>query len=1505
MPRLARLRYVSIGHPNARLEDLTLDLRDGEGRATDSTLWLRNGGGKSSILNLFFALLRPDRREFLGGRAEAKRRKIEDYVLPEDRAVLVAEWELDPPAGTLDLAPDTSGPERYLSGVFYEWRQVGGGPSLRRLFFAAPADDAEPRLTIDGLPLTLHGDDGELRRRTMSSFKSEWTALAEERGAGEVITTEHQREWHEQLDRVGIDTELFAYQIRMNQREGGVDELFRFDSDEAFVDFLLELALDPALGERVGRNIATFKTELKERRDRLVPERVLLEGLAARLSPLVGLTHDRAALSGRLDEAAATVTGLRLWGDAEVARFESEAEAAADAAKVAERDVAVARASRAESLQRAAGLRLAAAQARHAETELELDTTRHRIVEAERLKTLWEAAVPLRNALRFERQAEQHRKDLEQKQSQNAPALAALEAGAVAYAGALATKARRLRLDESARRADEEAARAEVRELRRKIGAAHATLARVESEIRRLEGLVEEHGRERRHLEVEGALEVEEPGEVALARLDGEVARDEARLEGLRAELKVAKDKIAALYEQRREASAEEAAVRAKARAEAKRLAEATALRRELEEHPRLRSLLEVESLDLERLPEATLAQLGEAARRSLDQVVRLKIERAADVRAVVHLEERGLLPPGPDAERVLEALAGRVVGARSGWAWLEAQGHEGEGPRGRLRRAPHLAVAVVVPDDALDEAASLVARSGLELDGMVALVGEGTLADDGAAEGVRVVGPASDAWFDRAAAEVELGRRQARLDSYAGQIVEEEARRSEIEGLVGRIRELRRRFPRGWFAEQEARVTELEERAATHAARASEAAEAARAADAGTGEASAEIERIGKDQARRRTQRALVGQFVRQHEARLEAHRAALADARAARETARAEEERWAEVEATVEARATELSDTTRKLGEEARAVEQELSTVEYVTGGGHLHAAARGEEAADAPSVDELRERYKALKAGYEERVDEDGLVRLRREAEGLAREERRRFTTRLGAGRRGKGVRALDEASVLAALRGLDDAQDVETRLDEASRAHETAQFALGELTAREKQARDALTAERRRCREARAEVPEGFSGTPEDAEARAFEADEAAALAGERIETRRADAERARARHAERNRAAEGLRKDRAHLDAVVGAHAALFGERLETATPAPVGGLDADELVTRVRGLEVELKGVREELSRLDGARSSAVRALRAWATDPKFEALSSPIARQFSRAEAEDLEGRAPGLADELALRVQIIASQLEEMDKHREVLVSEALAAAEEGLALVRAAAQQSRLPEHLPGLGGARFLRVTMHVPEDGAARRERIAELVDQLLDSRAGGEGVSGLALVQQAVRKLARPIRVSVLNPDPVVGRERVDITDMARFSGGEQLTSAILLYCTLAQLRVRRRGMFRRHSSLLALDNPIGRASRVRFLELQREVARAMDVQLVYTTAVNDYEALRALPNVIRVKNQRIDKRSGYRVLESDKAVGRLEAARIVRGELPPQIELFAGTQASKRKRKR
>lgn len=219
----------------------------------------------------------------------------------------------------------------------------------------------------------------------------------------------------------------------------------------------------------------------------------------------------------------------------------------------------------------------------------------------------------------------------------------------------------------------------------------------------------------------------------------------------------------------------------------------------------------------------------------------------------------------------------------------------------------------------------------------------------------------------------------------------------------------------------------------------------------------------------------------------------------------------------------------------------------------------------------------------------------------------------------------------------------------------------------------------------------------------------------------------------------------------------------------------------------------------------------------------------------------------------------------------------------AEEGLSLLKRAQRQSILPATLPTLGGSQFLHISLTVPDDPADRRARLGELVDEWVNT---GETPSAIGLIQQAVRRLSRPIRVKVLNPDPDVKAQAVDITEMSRFSGGERLTCAILLYCTLAQLRARTRGLSRSPSSVLLLDNPIGRASRPKFLELQRAVAREMGVQLIYTTGVDDYGALHALPNTVRLRNSRMSRGTGQKIVEVEQpGESVIEAAQIARKE--------------------
>jgi DNA repair exonuclease SbcCD ATPase subunit len=474
------------------------------------------------------------------------------------------------------------------------------------------------------------------------------------------------------------------------------------------------------------------------------------------------------------------------------------------------------------------------------------------------------------------------------------------------------------------------------------------------------------------------------------------------------------------------------------------------------------------------------------------------------------------------------------------------------------------------------------------------------------------------------------------------------------------------------------------------------------------------------------------------------------------------------------------------------------------------------------------------------------------------------------------------------VEAALHTLTDASQVDGRRMEAARAYASATGTHGNQTQVEQRAAEEFDRAQKACTDLGdiPEIPEtDQSPGALQADAQSKAAEEAARRFEEIADHHRHLAEQAETVRSSTAYQVEQLQKDREHLDTIAQSYQDLL-------ISSPRDLADVDQVVPpgddravgdETRAIRKTLEESRSNSANLDEERRKAVRGLRAWVTESRFEALQNQVARHFGSADDGELENHALSWQQELRLRIETINAQLAEMNQHRDILLTETLEAGEEGLALLRSASNQSRLPDHLPRLGGAQFLRITTHAPEALAERRGRIGELIDEIVDI---GEIPSGIPLVQQAVRRLGKPIRVKVLNPDPDLDQDAVDITDMARFSGGEQLTSAILLYCSLAQLRARTRGLYRKPSSVLILDNPIGRASRVRFLELQRDVARAMGVQLLYTTGVNDHDALRTLPNVIRLRNQRIDRNSGNRLVEFAAEDGSsVEATRIVRGE--------------------
>jgi hypothetical protein len=1474
MPQLARLRLVSIGHPSARFGDLVLDFRDPSGFATDATLWLRNGGGKSSLLNLFFALVRPDRREFLGNRAEAKQRRLEDYVLPRDRGVVVAEWALD--------SGGNGGPgPGYLTGVFYEWGGSGGADAgqLKRLFFAGHSGPL--RFALDQLPLVTETGDGKLVRRSMAAFRQELATLRDGEPDLQLFWATTNREWTEHLISIGIDPELFTYQIRMNQREGGADEVFRFADHDQFVDFLLGLALDPALGDGVTANIGTFRQELRDRKDQWLPEIELVGGILERLSPLVEVHQQRGRWLADVETGGREFAALLQFFEtrraaltSEIAGLESRRAASAAALEQA-RDAAH------RELQDAAALRAHAAELRHGraaaqtrQARAELDAAIHRV-------RLWEAAVPLWAALRAAASAAGYLGELEHKRAQFAPELGELKLAAARYAAALRESAHGQRDAATGELATAAAERKRAAALRATAAEHGALGSQARERVRNLDERLDEIQRERTALERDAVLEPGEAASAASARLAAASERTSASAAAMHdRDRELARD-LAIQRSERTAALAD--AVRAEERTNrlADELGDGMRARRELEASDELRRQLETETIDALRLPPAIVYQIHDASRHARDQAIGDRVAQTLDERALLALEADGLLPPNRDVEQVLGAVRSRLQSAWSGWAYLEANVPCDQRAR-FIQAIPMIVEGVVIADAELPHALEQIASAVLALDGPVAIAPQSafTLREDGdepsraagAAEPQRVVvlGPTGDGRFDRAAADQELQLRRARLARHAEAITAAETRAAALQRLAIQLEQFFERTPSSWFAEREHRIAA--ERA-THTSQRERAADLERAIAA----VGREREDIAARLAELERQRADLELGIARceafavrarHEDDWQRERASAASAIDEYERAAAEARAGAEL-ADGEAEAADRRATAAR--EQAAVLEAELRTIDYpgdaVEGDADLAAPP-----AAAP-LEDLRHEYRRRKDVYEERVGEDTLDRLAAHDQAQAAMHRARFE-RLAR------QYDLGEGAVGAALDALGEAGSPDDRLRDANEARADASGALGHATISEQRAKEKLDDANRHCHELAAPALPERRELPDSAELAdrdAHDIEQRAHALARDADDLEDELDGVTRQLAAASRSFE--RVDQARKRA--GSLGSAYGDLL-VATTSEDHTLDVrdDDIGTEIDDIEAVLKQARTQLVRLDAARSSAVRAVRSFASEPRFDVLNSLLARKLVDAEPEDLERLAGSHIADLGARREQLEAQVASIDRHRETLVTEALNAAEEGLALLRSAANQSRLPEHVPGLGGAQFLRITTHTIDDVAERRARIATLIDEICDA---GQLPSGLALVQRAVRRLARPIKVYVLHPDPALGRESVEIPEIARCSGGEQLTSAILLYCTLAQVRARARGATRKGTGVLILDNPIGRASRARFLELQREVARTMGVQLVYTTGVNDYDALRALPKIVRLRNQRIDRGSGHQVVELEE--GGIEAIQLGRVE--------------------
>ncbi|MGW0088429.1 hypothetical protein ACWDWS_05380 [Streptomyces sp. NPDC003328] len=1508
MYELSRVRLYSIGPAGARYADTVLDLRGvgdpvpdpaptqaeffeeepvGPPRrpAPAGVLFLENGGGKSVLLKLIFSVMLPGHRNTLGGASSGVLRK---FLLADDCGHVALEWQ------------HTLTGECVVVGKVSEWRgrQVSSDP--RKFAEAWYSFRPGPGLSLDNLPVAestavrppAEGASGAAgRRRTMKGFRDALTEAGKAYPHLEVHWEEIHDRWNEHLTDLGLDPELFRYQREMNADEGEAAGLFAVKKDSDFTDLLLRAVTDTRDTDGLADLVGGFGNKLG-RRAELMAERDFTAGSVDLLGRIVDAAGTR---SRARDIHAGAERRTRTLARRLSARGVRERMRATD---LAQRVTAAAYAvTHAEGARERSALIAAELAYRHASSALAgaekaAAAQKRELADARQLYSAWQAAeAVLRHRAAADRSA-RVAAAIREAERDAAPALAARARAAVDLVRALHAAA-----ESAGTLADEEeersaALQAAGESAHRDATAAATEAQRARSEVGHLRQRLAEVEQETAEAVRAGWLDDSapdaDPARAALAASDAEKAAvaawDTAREASRRASEHA---REAASAESRAELTAARSADAATAAERAYEAEQSTA--RTLAAEERLSELLSLSGTGGARVPrprrdeetgaEDSAAEGGSLTAEELDrfadelsellddtvtsaerQLFELRTAAADDARILGALGDGGLLPPGPDVLATVEFLGEHGIPALPGWRYL-AQAVDPADHARVLAARPELVDGVIITDpdthararDALSDAA-LLPRSAVAVGTAAALLAPTPALDEGGGDGGVFLVPPNPAMHDEHAADEERQALRARATERDEEIRALAARLGKDRELTARLASWRTGCPAGRLTELAAAARDTRAFAEEAEAELTEARTVRAEADEVAAEAAqVREERQESAQRARRAADALAGLAFRLRErAGWQAALRELADEAVeseARAQSRLERARAADEDRRAAQRA---ADDARRTARALRAERAEIA--------GAPDDVPADDSDAPKASLPALREAYRAASQVYEK--------------------------VGVGADLRAEQARAeSDDSAALAELDRLSnkvrsraeqllqspDGSDGPSRQAAAARAEELVQLLETRMsTASEQLGRLRGEAERHAPEngEAHTELPEEMA--PRDTE----HAQSLLRTATSELASGVEALGRAREAHAElldAHRAAEdaagGFDEIAAMLRDLLREHAAE--EEQEEPEPYPGSLEEARRSAAESRR---SLRGCATDLSSAESAVREASDVLVRHANSTRYEQVRTPARQQIRELPASALPEHAQRWADAFAPRLRVLTDELAQLERNRDSIVDRLRGLVESALATLRSAQRLSRLPEGLGEWSGQEFLRIRFEEP-DQATLTERLGEVIDEA--TRAAVRKNSdlrrdGMSLLLRGVGAALQPrgVAVEILKPDAVLRAERVPVGQMGDvFSGGQLLTAAIALYCTMAALRSNDRGRDRhRHAGTLFLDNPIGRANATYLLELQRAVSDALGVQLLYTTGLFDTTALAEFPLVIRLRND-ADLRAGLKYI--------------------------------------
>lgn len=1423
MYRLARIRVAGAGPIDARFDKPSPEAGPFEvscigasDAPEDSVIWLENGGGKTVFLALLFHVLRPDKASQIGNDEKGRRADIGDFVLTGDVAHVACEWAA------------TDGDARLITGLVADRR----GTNINRTWYLLAVRDRAA--SLEDLVFDIDG-----RRVPHSRFLESLDQLASRAGKtgrhNRIVVTKAttQRHWFDVLADHDLDPALFEYQVRMNRSEGGATSLFRFSSAEKFVDFFLQLTLNAdtvaALTEELGR--------VADKVSSLPRKELELAHSAGAVERVGRLTRDWAEF--RAADAArrtAVQQAEHLYDRLAAAVSAAEVGLAQADARITEAEGALSDANRdrRENETRTRIVAIELGDARVTELERQVETVKAATADSTLTADAW-PRVPQLVRIRA--------LDGEIRETEAALAVADADAAPLRERRDQLLRGLRDVLNRGRALAENSRSIAESERIEA-AGAAVAADERQRAEdgaARQLDGRISELERQRSRYEdklraaiADGVLPVGTTPADALAAAEAAVGAAEqeiARIERERIELT---NELEPARRRRDDTTADLNRVANEHERQRTTVESAQAERAALAAHPLLGELGGTD-VDLELIGAELAVRAGDEAERLRAEAITASAVAAEDQRAAEVLERDRLLPARADVESLCRKLLDDgVSNAVPGWRYL-VDAIPVSSHADAIAAHPALADGIVVPAAEVERARSLLAD---ESPSAAIVIGAGGAFDDTTRSSDGLVIPPAAALHERGAAEAELERRRTRLEAADDEAARISAQERTARELAAALTAHIEAWPPGRLPAALARLDELAAAAADARTQAEEAASAVVTLEGWLQE---NDEQVREARARATTEHKRASRL---DTLAVDADAAAETDSLLTQlRTDRTSHH--AAAEAAAAERATATAGAEAALGRRATA-EHAVAAAD--------RQLAQLPEPEDGPSAEgELAELHSAYETAARLVVEATTDSELARRLVTI-REERSSVAQELAALPAGLQERI----SILADRPEATDATARRHADAEARRLASEAAERLAELAGRCSAAR----AERSKLPDPEPSwkvEPFDIPMTIEELEAflAVLEAE------GERTRAARAAAD-------EQLAAAREARVDVGqHRDALAGQLSAL-AHGVANHLPAVAEVFTGDAVVAVASALAA-INEARSRRERADAAWRSAAGALNRWARDEKWKNLTGELAR---RLRDDDPDVLAPD-AEHILTQTKILEARLREdiagMDVHRQMLVTSLGDAVSEAARSLRTARRKSELP---PGLGDwshQPFLKLGCEIARDRTELDARLRRFTNDLLE-RAPVAGLpTGSDLVCRALLACTeREVTVEVLKPNKAQRLRYVPIDEIATLSGGMRATAAIAMFCTLAKVRAANRSG-RVGVGTLVLDNPLGDANATYLVALQRLMAQTSDVQLVYTTGVNDMDALRMFPVVTRLTNEAA-KRSHLAYVVADEA---------------------------------